>query len=97
MSTGNLFGLVGIQSIKEGFLLISAEGRFVFSRQPEHKEYLGARLKMSNEKIEHEEVTKEKFKEAAKNVLLQGFQGKERLENRMPTRTKEEMKLERKD
>ena len=52
---------------------------------------------MSNEKIEHEEVTKEKFKEAAKNVLLQGFQGKERLANRMPTRTKEEMKLGRKD
>ena len=75
-STGELFGLVGIQSIKEGFLLISAEGRFVFSRQPEHKEYLDVRLKMSNEKIEHEDVTKEEFKEAAKDILLQGFQEK---------------------
>ena len=70
MSTGNLFGLVGIQSIKEGFLLISAESRFVFSRQPEHKEYLDVMLKMSNEKIEHEEVTKEEFKEAAKGQVL---------------------------
>lgn len=53
---------------------------------------------MSNEKIEHEEVTKEEFDEAVKGVLLHTLNRKENLEKRMPTREEldKKWKLEKK-